>query len=80
MAEAVTGITFTCGGRKDDRHDPPVPVAYVTLRPPGSGQRGTMPAELRCPMCGTAKRLGYRVLRRLTDAGLAEVDITALPF
>jgi hypothetical protein len=37
-----------------------------------------MPAELRCPVCGLAKRIGYQARKRL--AGLAEVDISALPF
>jgi hypothetical protein len=72
----VTGPAFTCTGR--GTHDPKVPdgIGYEKLRPAGQG--GTMPAELRCPVCGLAKRIGYQARKRL--AGLAEVDISALPF
>ena len=68
---------FICTGRGS--HDPAVPpVAYKRLRP--GGHSGTVPAELRCPVCGLAKRIGYQARKRLADAGLTEVDISALPF
>ena len=77
MAGAVTEPAFTCTGR--GTHDPAIPPpAYTKLRPGGQG--GTAPAELRCPVCGLSKRIGYQARRRLAEAGFAEVDISALPF
>jgi hypothetical protein len=72
----VTG--FICTGR--GTHGPLVPagIGYAKLRAAGEG--GTVPAELVCPACGLTKRLGYKVRLRLAEAGLAEVDISALPF
>jgi hypothetical protein len=69
---------FTCTGRGS--HDSAVPsgLKYAMLRPGGQG--GTVPAELRCPVCGLTKRVGYRARRRLADAGITEVDISILPF
>jgi hypothetical protein len=74
----VTGPGFICTGR--GTHDPEVPdgIGYEKLRP--AGQSGTVPAELRCPVCQTTRRIGYRTRQRLAGAGLAEVDISALPF
>lgn len=74
----MTGPSFICTGR--GAHDPEVPVGigHEKLRPAGQG--GTMPAELRCPACRLTKRIGYQARCRLDDAGLAEVDISALPF
>lgn len=76
MAETVTG--FTCTGR--GTHDPAVPagIGFAKLRPEGQG--GTVPPELRCPVCGLAKRVGYRARRKLDAAGIAEADISLLPF
>ena len=71
------GVAFTCTGR--GTHDPAIPPpAHKKLRPGEQG--GTMPADLRCPVCGLTKRIGYQARRRLAAAGLAEVDISALPF
>jgi hypothetical protein len=69
---------FTCTGR--GTHDPAVPdgTGYAELRPGGQG--GTLPPELRCPVCGLAKRVGYQARQRLARAGITEVDISALPF
>lgn len=69
---------FVCTGRGS--HDPAVPsgMQYAAVRPAGHG--GTVPAELRCPVCGLTKRIGYRARRRLAEAGAAEVDISKLPF
>jgi hypothetical protein len=53
-------------------------MQYAAVRPAGHG--GTVPAELRCPVCGLTKRIGYRARRRLAEAGAAEVDISKLPF
>jgi hypothetical protein len=69
---------FVCTGRGS--HDPAVPegIWYAKARP--AGQNGTVPADLRCPVCGLAKRIGYRARKRLAEAGITEVDISALPF
>jgi len=74
----VTGPGFTCTGR--GTHDPVVPdgIGHARLRPAGQG--GTVPAELRCPVCGLTKRIGYQARRRLAEAGITEVDISLLPF
>jgi hypothetical protein len=71
----VTG--WYCTGRGSHDYAIP-PMAYTKLRPEGQG--GTMPAVLRCPVCGLTKKIGYKKRRQLADAGLAEVDISALPF
>ena len=34
----------------------------------------------RCPVCGIIRRIGYRARKRIAEAGLTEVDISALPF
>lgn len=35
---------------------------------------------LRCPLCGLTKPVGYKRRKRIHEAGLTEVDISALPF
>ncbi len=35
---------------------------------------------LRCPVCGLAKPVGYKMRKRIREARLTEVDISALPF
>ena len=69
---------FTCTGR--GTHEPAVPggIGYAELRPRGQG--GTVPPELRCPVCGLSKRIGYRVRQRLAETGISEADISLLPF
>jgi hypothetical protein len=65
-AEAArTGLTWLPGGG----HGP------VTVeRGPDAGR------TVRCPICGLVKPLGYKRRRAIRDAGLTEVDISALPF
>jgi hypothetical protein len=72
----VTG--FICTGR--GAHDPQVPagIGYEKLRPAGQG--GTVPHELRCPVCQKPKRIGYQARQKLAAAGIAEIDISYLPF
>jgi hypothetical protein len=67
-AEAArTGLTWLPGGGHG-------PVAYLNEL---TGQR---PGELRCPVCGLTKRIGYHARQRIRAAGLTRVDISALPF
>jgi hypothetical protein len=60
------------------------PTGLIWL--PGGGhapvtvERGLGPALLRCPVCGVTKPVGYKRRRAIRDAGLTEVDISALPF
>jgi hypothetical protein len=35
---------------------------------------------VRCPVCGLVKPLGYKTRKRVREARLTEVDISALPF
>jgi hypothetical protein len=67
--EPAGGVSYFCTGRGTH-----TPVAYLS-RP--TGQR---PGDLRCPICGLTKRIGYRARQRLRAAGLTEADISALPF
>jgi hypothetical protein len=73
-------LTFTCTGHGG--HDRAaldrVAVSFPVV--PGRTNKPGVSFDLRCPVCGLAKLIGYRVQQRLTDAGLAEVDISALPF
>jgi hypothetical protein len=43
-------------------------------------ESGPGPALLRCPECGLTKPVNYKRRRAIRDAGLTEVDISALPF
>jgi hypothetical protein len=43
-------------------------------------ESGPGPALLRCPVCGLTKPVNYKRRRAIRDAGLTEVDISALPF
>jgi hypothetical protein len=62
----------------------PAPAGLTWL--PGGGHAGVAaesgpgPALLRCPVCGLTKPVNYKARRRIAAAGLAEVDISALPF
>jgi transcription elongation factor len=47
---------------------------------PVSVEQGGGPALLRCPVCGLTKPVNYKRRRAIRDAGLTEVDISALPF
>jgi len=47
---------------------------------PVTVERGSAPATLRCPVCGLTKPVNYKRRRVIKDAGLTEVDISALPF
>ena len=69
-----------CTGRGTHEYAIPDGIGFVVSPPPGSGHGGTMPVRLRCPECGLRKKLGYRVRRQIEESGLAEVDISALPF
>jgi hypothetical protein len=61
---------YTCTGRGS--HDPPAdPLRTVP---------GRVGQELRCPVCGLTKRIGYRARQRIAATGLTVVDISALPF
>jgi hypothetical protein len=69
----VTG--WYCTGR--GTHDR-IPVTAITSR--ASGKR-SLTVVTQCPACGLGpKTLGWRIRQQLADAGLAEVDISALPF
>jgi hypothetical protein len=79
-------ITFACTGPgrpgEAGYHDPaPADMLAVAFpRPPGKRRRGRNAGlELRCPVCGLTRRLGYKAQRRIADAGLTGVDISALP-
>jgi hypothetical protein len=37
-------------------------------------------ACLRCPVCGLSTPVGYKTRKRVREARLTEVDISALPF
>lgn len=64
--EPAGSLTAFCTGRGG--HAP------VSTQPvPGEPSR-------RCPLCGLTKRIGYRARKRIRDAGLTQVDISALPF
>jgi hypothetical protein len=64
VAPAPMGLTWLPGGVH----------GAVTVEP------GPSPATVRCPVCGLTKPLGYKRRRTIRDAGLTEVDISALPF
>ena len=63
-------VAFYCTGRGSH--------GYAIPQPPYKQYQAA--ATLRCPVCGLTKQLGYRARQKLEDAGLAEVDISALPF
>lgn len=73
MTEPATG--WYCTGRGS--HDYAIVSPGFLVWPPGR-TGGPLPAVLRCPVCGLAKRLGWKARQRL--AGSAEVDISTLPF
>jgi hypothetical protein len=66
--EQAGKVSYFCSGRGG--HVP------VTL----NGLTGQRPGELRCPLCGLTKRIGYRARKLIRDAGLTQADISALPF
>jgi hypothetical protein len=67
--EPTGTVAYICTGRGD--HAPVGGLGKLT------GQR---PGELRCPLCGLTKRIGYRARQRIRAAGLTQVDVSALPF
>jgi hypothetical protein len=73
-------ITFYCDGR--GAHDRAVPEQVARSFPSIPGRRGgSVEVGLRCPVCDLGpKKIGYKKRRQLADAGLTEVNISALPF
>jgi hypothetical protein len=66
---------FYCTGRGTHGR---IPVTAVTSQ---ASQARSLTVVVQCPACGIGpKTLGWGVRQRLADAGLAEVDISALPF
>jgi hypothetical protein len=79
MTPDEPALAFTCTGR--GTHDPAVPENVAVSFPAVPGRHGgNVGTDLRCPVCGLARRIGYRARRKLAAAGLAEVDISRLPF
>ena len=73
------GPVFTCTGR--GAHDPAAAQQVAVSFPALPGRRGgTVPVDLRCPVCGLSKRIGYRARQRIAAARLTEADISRLPF
>lgn len=81
-------ILFTCTGRglgSDDKHDRAVAqalnAAFPQANPPGRRRRSMNPGlAFRCPACGlTTVPVGYKLRKRLAEAGFTEVDIANLP-
>ena len=79
-----------------DKTETDVLVPPVTAGPPPGGARSSqrpllagtdlrLPAraEVRCPVCGRSPKLGRRLQRLMIEAveqGVAEIDISRLPF
>jgi hypothetical protein len=86
--EPANTVTYFCTGGAGAQAAAEVARTGLTRLPSGghapvaglnkpSGQR---PGDLRCPVCGLTKRIGYRARQRIRAAGLTQVDISALPF
>jgi transcription elongation factor len=79
-------ISYYCTGGAGDRAAAEAARTGLTWLPDGGHgpvavERGPDPGRtVRCPVCGLTKPLGYKRRRAIRDAGLTEVDISALPF
>ena len=79
-------ITYFCtGGIGKERAEAECAYTGLTWLPDGGHApvahlERVGPASLRCPLCGLTKPVGYKRRQRLAEAGLTEVDISALPF
>lgn len=73
-------IGFYCTGR--GTHDRMAADEVARSFPALPGRRGgTVETGWQCPECGLGpKKIGWKARRLLAEAGLAEADISALPF
>jgi hypothetical protein len=74
----MTGWYCTGRGSHDYAVVPPGFIVWPRAVP--GVRSGPLPAVLRCPVCGLARRIGRRERKRLAESGRAEVDISALPY
>jgi hypothetical protein len=81
-SERTGRVTYYCtGGAGKDKAGAHAAATGLTSLPDGGHGPVTNlerpgPGQLRCPLCGVTRPVGYRARRQIAGAGLTEVDIS----
>ncbi len=79
-------ISYYCTGGAGERAAAEAARTGLTWLPDGghgpvtASTDGTGPGQLRCPVCGLTRPVGYKRRKLIAAAGLTEVDISRPPF